>query len=477
MTSSTSSSGRSRAAALLGLLALLAPGLAAAQAGGVLSGTVTDAATGKPVVGALVIVTNPLLKTEHTEVTDGEGKFQVLDLAPGMYRMSAQLINYQVAERSDLVVKAGTTLKADLAMVPEAVQMEEQVIQVEKLPPRDPNAPPPSKVVVLPPENLAATAVPLRELGLRIEMMTAAAGADVISGARLEEFLAKYRIRYTGGIDRTGSKAARDEVGAQAVLVTTVELFGTSPPRLGLAMRLVTTEEEPTVVWSDAYARDGNDAPGLFNLGIVGDVQELVAEGLSRLGRSLEQYLEGKKFRGRECPGGGWFRPRLAYRARPDQRDVAEVAVLPFVNFTRRYGAGEVVALEFTRQFALADGFRVVEPGIVRDALLRRRIVMEDGVSIDQARTLVATLDVDLVVAGYVFDYEDTPNNIAANFTVMVVDGKTGRVVWESTSFNKGTDSGTLFGLNTVSTVPRLACRMAREVLDSLRGITPKAGL
>jgi len=127
------------------------------------------------------------------------------------------------------------------------------------------------------------------------------------------------------------------------------------------------------------------------------------------------------------------------------------------------------VALEFTRQFAAAEGFKVTEPGIVREELLRRRIVMEDGVSLDQARTVLNALEGDLVVAGYVFAYDDAlvPGS---NFTMLVIDRKTGRIVWESTSYNQGTDSETLFGVNKVSTAPRLTCRMVRETVEGLAG-------
>ena len=52
----------------------------------------------------------------------------------------------------------------------------------------------------------------------------------------------------------------------------------------------------------------------------------------------------------------------------------------------------------------------------------------------------------------------------------MVIDRKTGRVIWESTSYNKGNDSETVFGLRTVSTAPALTCRMIRGFLDVLTG-------
>ncbi len=175
------------------------------------------------------------------------------------------------------------------------------------------------------------------------------------------------------------------------------------------------------------------------------------------------------------CAGGGWWRPRIAYRARPDERMVASIAVLPFVNETRRRGAGEVLALEFAWQLANADGFRLVEPGVVRDELLRRRVVMEDGVSLDQARTISVTLDADLVLAGYVFDFDDGGTPVS-NFTAMVIDRKTGRVVWRSTSFDRGNDSEMLFGVGRVSTAALLTCRMAREVVDGMTGKTSVPG-
>ena len=339
-------------------------------------------------------------------------------------------------------------------------------------PPAPAGAEPPRarlKILVLPPENLSVGPLPSREVSYRLDQMVVMAGADVIGGARLDEYLAKYRIRYTGGVDPVAAKAAREDLGADAILTTTVMLWGGAPPQAALVVRLVSTADIPAVLWMDGYARTGDDSPGFLALQIVNDPQVLQAEAMRTLGGSLEAFLSGE-VRGERCPGGGWWRPRLAYRARPDQRQVASVAVLPFVNETRRRGAGEVVALEFARQFANADGFRVVEPGIVRDELLRRRIVMEDGVSLDQARVVSAALDADLVVAGYVFDFEDGGGAPNSNFTAMVIDRKTGRMIWESISHNKGSDSETLFGLRRVSTAPRLTCRMAREVIDAMTG-------
>ncbi len=300
--------------------------------------------------------------------------------------------------------------------------------------------------------------------------MAAMAGAEVIGGGQLEDYLARYRIRYTGGVDPVASVAARGDLGAEAILVTSVVLWGASPPRIGVTLRLVSAAEVPVVLWMDGYAGTGDDSIGLFSLGAITDFGVLQAKALNVLGKSLESHLSGERAGSPQCPGGGWFLPRVTYRARPDARELASVVVLPFVNQSRRRGAGEILALEVSRQFAATPGFRLVEPGSVREELLRRRVVMADGVSIDEARVLSATLDADLVVAGYVFDYEDGPGVPGSNFTVMVIDRKTGRVIWESTSYNKGNDSETVFGLRTVSTAPALTCRMIRGFLDVLTG-------
>jgi len=332
------------------------------------------------------------------------------------------------------------------------------------------------KVLVLPPDNLTGGPLPIRELTERLDLFVAMAGADVVGGDRLEEYLARYRIRYTGGIDRVAARAAREDLGADAVLLTTIELTRQVPPKLALTIRLTGTGDDLPVLWMDGYARAGDDRPGLLSLGLVQEFQMLQADAFQVLGTSLEGYLRGRSTGRVPCTGGGWFRPRIAYRARPDEREVATVAVLPFLNETRRRGAGEIVALGMARQVASTGRMRLLEPGVVRDELLRRRIVMEDGVSLDQARTLSATLEADLVVAGYVFEYDDSSTIPASNFTVQVIDRRTGRVVWESISYNRGTDSETLFGLNRVSTPSLLTCRMAQEVLETMSGRRQLAG-
>jgi hypothetical protein len=110
-------------------LALLFASVASAQTIGTVIGTVTDQSTGKPVVGALVVATSASLQGEQTSVTDKSGQFRIQALPPGDYKLSAQFEGYKAYERSDIRVSIDKTIRANLALVPEAVQLEEQVVK------------------------------------------------------------------------------------------------------------------------------------------------------------------------------------------------------------------------------------------------------------------------------------------------------------------------------------------------------------
>jgi len=116
----------------------------AAPKNGTITGVVTDASSGNIVAGAVVIASSPALKgAEQTAVTDGSGRFTFTNLPPGDYKLAVQLGGYKPFERADLVVKADTTLRASLTVVPEAVQMEEVVVTGSRVRRMDLTAPAP----------------------------------------------------------------------------------------------------------------------------------------------------------------------------------------------------------------------------------------------------------------------------------------------------------------------------------------------
>ena len=328
----------------------------------------------------------------------------------------------------------------------------------------------PGKVAVLPLSNLAGGPAPLKELRGLLEAALQERGVTLVPDEQVEAFLARHRMRWTGGIDAEAAKAAAAEMGVTGVLVTSVDLYqNATPPSVGLRARLVAANESAKTLWVDARAHVGDESPGLFELGIINDMGRLQEKTISELTGSLAAFLAGKGPRATACAGGGRFAPQASYRT-PKVAPAAKVAILPFVNDTTRRDAGEVVSLEFLRQLE-SSGLSVVEPGVLRDELLSFRIVVSEGVTLDAARVVMELLDADYVLAGTVREFQATVSAQSApvvQFTAMLLDRRNEEVVWEASSYHRGDEGVFFFDAGRVDTAQDLACRMVRSAVDAM---------
>jgi hypothetical protein len=145
--------------------------------------------------------------------------------------------------------------------------------------------------------------------------------------------------------------------------------------------------------------------------------------------------------------------------------------VLPFTNRTPRRRAGDLVALHFVSQFALRDEVEVVEPGVVRDILLRMRIIPAGGVAFSQAELLKELLGVDLVLTGDVLDYVDTLGEDQApvvDFMTQLLDAGHRSIVWSSFSHNTGADRVWFFNDGRIRTAGGLGSAMAQATVKRM---------
>ncbi len=76
-----------------------------AAATGKIAGTITDAETGDPVIGASVLVVG----TQRGSQTDFDGQFIIQQVEPGTYTLRISHLEYQTLEISDVLVKADIT--------------------------------------------------------------------------------------------------------------------------------------------------------------------------------------------------------------------------------------------------------------------------------------------------------------------------------------------------------------------------------
>jgi TolB-like protein len=333
-------------------------------------------------------------------------------------------------------------------------------------------------IAVLPCANLSTAAAPMRALQRRIEAELQGRGVPVVAPALVEEFLARHRVRYTGGVDLETARAAGEELNAAGLLVTSVDAYESSAPvRETLSMRLVAADESAAIRWVASVARSGDDSPGAFDLGIVTDIAVLEQDLLRNLTSSLASFLAGRLQPGSECAAN--YPPRESFKSQAfSPEGLPSIAVLPFVNHTERRFAGELIALDFVRQLQISGRFVVVDPGVLRDELLRFRIVTEGGLSLDEARVVLELTSAEYVVTGTVREYDQSSGSLDAphvGFTVLVLDRNRGEVVWESTSYNRGDDGVFFFDVGRVAAVGRLSCAMAKTTVAALLMSRPVA--
>jgi TolB-like protein len=343
-----------------------------------------------------------------------------------------------------------------------------------------PDAPPAAqarRVALLPPANLSGFPAPVRQVEQAMELALRSRGFDVVAGEAVRRSLVAHRIRQTAGIDEEGARVLREELGADAALVTTVQFHDPAfPPRMALDARLVATTEVPEILWEDGFARGGTDSPGLLNLGVIHSMEILEAAGVNGIADSLVASLQG----GRPAfPACSRIRPSVIHRSRLlDDPSRRTIAVLPFVNQTERRNAADAVALEIVRELVATGRFRIVEPGRVRAEMLAKRIIVEGGASLDAARAMANGLGADILMAGYVREYADLANLSGPprlELTVYAIDGRTGDVVWWSSSRSTGEDGVIFFGLGRVSTATALACGVGRGIAERMAGDRPGA--
>jgi len=334
-------------------------------------------------------------------------------------------------------------------------------------------------VAVFPVENLSGTMAPLRDIRELYIYRLKGRGFHVLEEETLEKFMARNRIRYTGGINKAVAQGFKNETGVGGVLVTSLELYSeANPPKIALTSRLVSTGDNPAILWIDGVGLAGDDSRGILGLGLIEDPKVLLEKAIGKLSGSLENYLD-KKSKSEKIAAKRKFRPKVSYRSEIfDPTSEYTVAVAPFLNFTGRKNAGEILELQFIKNLKKSGQFDVIEPGVVRQQLLTLRIITPEGISLANAEALFPTLNADLILAGNVAeygDYQGTFGKAKVNFFVQLIDRKNRSIVWSSVSQNEGDDGVIFFDRGRVNTAHVMASQMTQWVTEMMLGQEKRA--
>ena len=333
-----------------------------------------------------------------------------------------------------------------------------------------------STIALFPVENLSGRSIPADEVRRFLTDGLTSAGFHVMESDALEDFMVRHRVRYAAGIDAATAGLLRQEAGVDGVLFASVELADTAvPPKVALTARLVSVNAPPAVIWADDAGMSGDDAPGLLELGLINDYGTLQSKALGRLTQSLLTYLKAGTAAPVPKPASK-FRPRSVYRV-PAIEPAASysVAVLPFYNVSERRNAGDILSLLFMRHLAALPKFHIVDTGVTRQELLNARVIMDGGISISDAETVASLVDADFVLAGRVLsyqDYEGPAGRARVEFSTVLIDRKTRRLVFSSDSDNRGDDGVHFFERGTSRTAHIMATQMVRRTVEAIAGDT-----
>ena len=109
------------------LLLIFIPLILFAQTGKIV-GTVTDARTGEPLIGANVIIEGTLMGT----ATDFDGIILILNVSPGTYSLRASYVGYQDVVMENIKVSVSLTTEINFELSEEALETDAIVVVAEK---------------------------------------------------------------------------------------------------------------------------------------------------------------------------------------------------------------------------------------------------------------------------------------------------------------------------------------------------------
>ena len=145
------------------------------------------------------------------------------------------------------------------------------------------------------------------------------------------------------------------------------------------------------------------------------------------------------------------------------------VAVMPFLNASTRKSAGDILTLHFIKHLLAAGRFSIIEPGAIRQHFLDTRLIMPGGIDLASVDQISNTLQIDLLFSGTVVNYQDGMGagvEPAIDFSVVVFERKSKRVVWASKSSARGDDRVILFDWGRINVADVLASKMSGMVID-----------
>jgi hypothetical protein len=147
-------------------------------------------------------------------------------------------------------------------------------------------------IALLPIENLSGERAPVEVAEQWIRERLEQRGFRLIDEKLLDAFMHRYRIRAASGLTREESRAIASVTGAEAVLVTSLAGYRKRPPpEISLFSRLVSSGDQPEILWMDSVGLSGEDGVRLLGIGRKREPRVLLERLVHRMTGSLARSL------------------------------------------------------------------------------------------------------------------------------------------------------------------------------------------
>lgn len=324
-------------------------------------------------------------------------------------------------------------------------------------------------VVMLPLVNVAgadARGLVVQELQKRLE----AKGYVLASAEGVEKFLEEKRIRYLDSFSSETIDLLRARFGAAYVFSGALLTWLDGAPNPVMAIEARLWGARGATAWWELASITPSDTSGVLDLGRLPTRDQLLAELLDRLMRTLPAPGEPGEVRGPRGPpllssGPVTYRsPRLAPGGN-------RVMVLPFANATTDKRASWL-ATELTGRALEASGrFRIVEPAELRRALIEQglRSFLELGPS--ELRALGHRVGTPYFLQGTVYVFREvSPFNERVvphvELQLSLIDAENYRVLWTTQHGRSGDAYEGAFEQGRITNAVELLAQVIAEVVD-----------
>jgi len=161
------------------------------------------------------------------------------------------------------------------------------------------------------------------------------------------------------------------------------------------------------------------------------------------------------------------------YRSNLVVEEPNTLAVLPLVNLSKYDEASDVVMNSLLVQLLDNKVFAIIDPGLVDNAVLEKRIRFTDRLPLQTMQELGTTMNAKYLLLGSVNEFdmisEHTETVPVVSISLRIVRAETGTIFWAATHTRRGDDAESVFGLGRIRTLEQLTAATVQEITSTLK--------